>query len=74
MTEAVLGAVMIGCLRFYQGAVSPFLGPRCRFYPSCSEYAAEAISKHGPWRGAWLGIKRVLRCHPWNAGGYDPVP
>lgn len=66
--------ILVGLLRFYQYAISPLLGRRCRFYPSCSEYAVEAIKKHGAWRGGWLSTKRVCRCHPWHPGGYDPVP
>ena len=61
-------------LRFYQVAISPMLGPRCRFYPSCSNYAIEALRVHGAARGSWLAVSRVCRCHPWNAGGVDPVP
>ncbi len=61
-------------IRFYQYAISPLLGRRCRFYPSCSEYTAEAIQKHGVWKGTGLGAKRIARCHPWHPGGYDPVP
>lgn len=61
-------------IRGYQIGVSPMLGPRCRFFPSCSEYAIEAIQAHGAVEGAWLGARRVARCHPWHPGGYDPVP
>lgn len=61
-------------LRFYQLAISPMLGPRCRFYPSCSNYALEAIRTHGAARGGWLAARRVCRCHPWHDGGLDPVP
>jgi uncharacterized protein len=61
-------------IRGYQLAISPMLGPRCRFYPSCSCYAHTAIERHGIVRGGWLGLRRLLRCHPFNAGGYDPVP
>ncbi len=61
-------------LRFYQYAISPMLGPKCRFYPSCSEYMVEALEKHGFFRGLWLGFARILRCHPWHPGGFDPVP
>jgi uncharacterized protein len=61
-------------IRGYQLAISPLLGPRCRFYPSCSHYAIEAIETHGPLRGVWLTIKRISRCHPWHEGGLDPVP
>ena len=65
---------MVGMIRLYQLGISPLLGPRCRFYPSCSRYAAEAIQTHGPIKGVWLGIRRLLRCHPWNPGGVDLVP
>ena len=61
-------------IRGYQLAISPLLGPRCRFYPSCSHYAFEAIEIHGAVRGTWLAIKRIGRCHPWHEGGFDPVP
>jgi uncharacterized protein len=61
-------------IRGYQLAISPLLGPSCRFYPSCSHYAIEAIEAHGAIRGTWLTIKRIGRCHPWNPGGFDPVP
>lgn len=61
-------------LRAYQLAISPLLGPRCRFYPSCSNYALEALQIHGAARGSLLAAKRVCRCHPWNEGGFDPVP
>ena len=64
----------LGLIRLYQWTVSPLLGPRCRFYPSCSQYALEAITRFGVLRGAWLGLVRLLRCNPWNLGGYDPVP
>jgi uncharacterized protein len=58
----------------YRLAISPLLGPRCRFHPSCSSYALEALERHGAVRGLWLALRRVLRCHPWHPGGYDPVP
>ena len=61
-------------LRFYQRWISPAMGQHCRFAPSCSHYAAEALRVHGPVRGSWLATRRVSRCHPWNPGGYDPVP
>lgn len=59
---------------FYKNAISPMLPQSCRFTPSCSTYALEAIRKHGPIRGLWLAVKRILRCHPWGGSGYDPVP
>ena len=61
-------------LRAYQVTLSPLLGPRCRFYPSCSNYALEALRVHGACKGSYLAAHRVCRCHPWNAGGVDPVP
>lgn len=61
-------------IRLYQLTVSPLLGPRCRFYPSCSQYALEALRLHGALAGCWLALRRLLRCHPWHPGGYDPVP
>ena len=61
-------------VRGYQLTISPLLGPRCRFLPTCSDYALEAIEVHGAMRGGWLAIVRMLRCHPWGASGYDPVP
>jgi hypothetical protein len=59
---------------FYKGAISPLTPPSCRFTPSCSTYAIEAIRRHGPLRGLYLAIRRILRCHPWGRSGYDPVP
>ena len=61
-------------IRLYQLTVSPLLGPRCRFYPSCSHYALEALARFGFLRGSWLAVRRIGRCHPWNPGGLDPVP
>ena len=61
-------------IRAYQLLVSPLLGPRCRFYPSCSQYALDAITQHGSLRGGWLALRRLARCHPFHSGGYDPVP
>ncbi|MCI0508931.1 MULTISPECIES: membrane protein insertion efficiency factor YidD [Chromohalobacter] len=66
--------LMIGLLRGYQYVISPLLGPRCRFWPSCSQYAVEAIQIHGPLKGGWLALKRILKCHPGHPGGVDPVP
>jgi uncharacterized protein len=61
-------------IRLYRLVISPLLGPNCRFYPTCSCYAEEAIHHHGALRGVYLAARRILRCHPWNPGGYDPVP
>lgn len=61
-------------IRLYQLFVAPLLGPRCRFYPSCSHYGLEAVTRFGALSGGWLALKRILRCHPWHDGGFDPVP
>lgn len=61
-------------IRVYQYAISPWLGSRCRFAPSCSHYTVEALQRHGLVKGGWLGLCRIGRCHPWSTGGYDPVP
>ncbi|OMG56119.1 membrane protein insertion efficiency factor YidD [Azonexus hydrophilus] len=66
--------VLIALVRFYQYAISPMLGRRCRYFPTCSEYTVDAIQKFGAVKGGWLGVKRICRCHPWHPGGYDPVP
>lgn len=66
--------ILILLIRFYQGAVSPHFPPSCRFTPTCSQYAVEAIAKHGVLKGTWLALRRILRCHPWGGSGYDPVP
>lgn len=66
--------LLIQLIGAYQYFLSPLKPPSCRFSPTCSQYTSEAIAKHGAWRGTWLGIKRLLRCNPWNPGGYDPVP
>lgn len=74
MMGSFVGAILRGLIRGYQLVVSPILGPRCRHLPSCSEYTSEAIAVHGPVRGGWLGLRRILRCNPWGTSGYDPVP
>jgi len=66
--------VFLLLIKAYQRVVSPFTPPVCRFYPSCSTYAADAIARHGPWKGGYLAVRRLLRCHPLHPGGYDPVP
>jgi putative membrane protein insertion efficiency factor len=66
--------LLTALLRGYQYLLRPLLGRNCRFLPSCSDYAIEAIERHGVIRGGWLALRRVGRCHPWNPGGYDPVP
>mgnify|MGYP000607286800 CR=1 FL=1 len=69
-----LSALLVAPIRVYQQLISPLLGPRCRFYPSCSVYAVTALRRHGPVKGTALACWRLLRCHPWNPGGLDPVP
>ena len=69
-----LQAIPIAVIKIYQWVISPLLGPRCRFYPSCSHYACEAIEKHGTIKGVGLAAKRIARCHPGSEGGFDPVP
>lgn len=66
--------VLIGIIRAYQYLLSPWWGSQCRFTPTCSHYAVEALERHGALSGSWLAARRILRCHPWSAGGYDPVP
>ena len=66
--------VLVYGVRFYQVAISPLLPAACRYYPSCSAYAIEALERHGAWRGGWLAARRIARCHPFRSGGYDPVP
>lgn len=70
----MLGRILIRLVRFYQVAISPWTPPSCRFTPTCSAYAIEAIREHGARRGGWLVIRRIARCHPWGGYGYDPVP
>jgi len=66
--------LLIGLIRFYQLVLSPFMGNQCRFTPTCSQFAREAVEKHGAIKGSWLAIRRISRCHPWHPGGHDPVP
>ena len=70
----MLARLLILLLKGYKRFISPLLGPRCRFVPSCSEYAMEAIGRFGPLKGGWLAVRRIGRCHPLHRGGYDPVP
>lgn len=77
VVNAIKGAIgwfMILLIRFYQYAISPYLGRSCRYTPTCSQYFIEAVKKHGPFKGGYLGTRRILRCHPWGGHGYDPVP
>ncbi|MGQ9864442.1 MAG: membrane protein insertion efficiency factor YidD [Bacteroidia bacterium] len=66
--------ILIFLIRLYQGMISPFFPPSCRFSPTCSEYARQALLRHGAFRGSYLAMRRLLRCHPWGGKGYDPVP
>lgn len=67
-------ALLIRIIKLYQYLISPLMAPACRFTPSCSQYSIEVLAKHGVFRGSWLSLKRLLRCNPWNHGGYDPAP
>jgi hypothetical protein len=69
-----MSRALIGIVRLYQLLISPILPPNsCRFYPSCSQYAIEALKEYGFWKGSWLTMRRIAKCHPWHVGGYDPV-
>ena len=72
--ERIIARAMEMPVHFYRYAISPLLPPSCRYTPTCSQYAIEALRLHGPLRGSWLAIRRILRCHPWGGSGYDPVP
>lgn len=71
---ARMRTLLLATIRAYQRWISPLLGSNCRFYPTCSQYAAEAIERYGVWKGTWLAVRRLLRCHRWHPGGIDPVP
>jgi putative membrane protein insertion efficiency factor len=71
---SLLVSIIVLPIRFYRLFISPLIASRCRYTPSCSEYALEALHTHGPFHGLWLSIKRIGRCHPWGSHGYDPVP
>ncbi|MDP4148975.1 MAG: membrane protein insertion efficiency factor YidD [Bacteroidota bacterium] len=70
----ILGLPFVALIKVYQWVISPAIGPRCRFAPSCSNYALEALKKYGLFKGLWLSAKRIARCHPWGGHGVDPVP
>ncbi len=74
LLNRAIESVMLALIGFYRRFISPLIGPRCRFTPTCSAYGLEAIQKHGPWKGGWLTVKRLLRCHPFTPCGCDPVP
>jgi putative membrane protein insertion efficiency factor len=69
----LVARLLVGLVWLYRGMLGPFLGGHCRFTPTCSQYALDAIAKHGPWRGGWRALRRILRCHPWGGRGYDPA-
>jgi len=73
LSMALVGLLLLP-IWIYQKAISPYTPPSCRFTPTCSEYARQAIIKHGPFKGLYLAVRRILRCHPWGGSGYDPVP
>jgi putative membrane protein insertion efficiency factor len=72
--KKILGWIFVGLIKTYQYTISPYFLPSCRYTPSCSAYGEEAIKKHGPFKGGWLTLKRLLSCNPWGGSGYDPVP
>jgi uncharacterized protein len=74
MWQNMLQKMMIGLIRFYQIAISPLKPPSCRFYPTCSHYGLEAVKRFGPFKGGWLAVRRITKCHPFHPGGFDPVP
>jgi uncharacterized protein len=74
MIRALAQGTFVFVVRFYQVVLGPLLPAACRYVPSCSVYALEALERHGPWRGGWMAVRRIFRCHPFRPGGYDPVP
>ena len=74
MIRKIFGYLFLGLIRFYQYGISPLFPPSCRYTPTCSQYAADAVRIHGPFKGGWMALKRVSSCHPWGGSGYDPVP
>ncbi len=74
MISKIVSTLFIAIIRFWQGAISPYMPPSCRYTPTCSQYSLEAIKKYGPFKGGWLAVKRISSCHPWGGHGYDPVP
>ena len=74
MMLQILSFPFIAIIKLYQLVISPWLGPSCRYIPTCSQYAIEALKKYGPFKGLWLTLKRIAKCHPWGGHGHDPVP
>ena len=74
LIKKILSTIILMPVYFYRACISPLTPASCRYTPTCSQYMIEAVKKHGPFKGLWLGIKRICRCHPWGGSGYDPVP
>lgn len=74
LLRRLLSGILLGLIWGYRRCISPFTPPSCRYTPTCSQYAAEAVRRYGPLKGGWLALKRLSRCHPWGGSGYDPVP
>jgi putative membrane protein insertion efficiency factor len=74
MLSKLIGGFFILLIKLYKNLISPILPPSCRYTPTCSEYSQQAITKYGPFKGGWMALKRISRCHPWGGHGYDPVP
>ncbi|MCX7862445.1 MAG: membrane protein insertion efficiency factor YidD [Bacteroidales bacterium] len=74
MIQKIISSIMLAVIKIYNYIISPVLPNACRYYPTCSKYATDAIKKYGPFKGGWLAIKRIVRCNPWGGSGYDPVP
>jgi uncharacterized protein len=70
----IFSSIFLAIIKIYQLFISPLLPPSCRYTPTCSQYTVEAIKKYGPFKGGWLGLRRIMRCHPWGGHGHDPVP
>ena len=74
LAGSILTIVLVALIHVYRFVISPLFPPSCRYHPTCSVYTLDSIKKFGPVKGAWIGLKRIMRCHPWKSGGYDPIP